>query len=160
VKQTELRRKTPLRRKSKRKKKSNLQRRKDNPSSNYWKKKADKLWSLCIRECRRCEMCGATNKKLEAHHLIRRDAKKYRHDLDNGICLCVTCHMGAFGQENGDNELISAHGTPWAFEAWMNLHRPKQHTWWLRHRHYVPTGEMNDYKAACERLQATLGAGK
>jgi hypothetical protein len=67
-----------------------------------WKKKADAMWSLCIRmRYKQCEICGrpgimtkAGNPVggLNAHHLIGRGNLLWRHDLRNGVCLCARCH--------------------------------------------------------------------
>lgn len=63
--------------------------------------KADKLWSLAIRQrdgsCRRC---GRTKPEviLHAAHVISRRYKAIRWDLRNGICLCMGCHHWAHKQ--------------------------------------------------------------
>lgn len=37
----------------------------------------------------RCERCGETEGKLNAHH---RDRDRLHHRLSNGECLCARCH--------------------------------------------------------------------
>jgi len=126
-------------------KKTKLQKKKDNVSSTYWKKKADKEWSLRARVPACCAICGRSNVQLHAHHLIGKRAIFFRHDLMNGICLCANCH------EFSDK--LSAHGTPWAFEKWMKRHRNEQFMWWDANRWETIAGVKVDYKAAYERLK-------
>ncbi len=64
------------------------------------------------RDKRTCQCCGDT-KDLEAHHLesyINNEA--LRASLDNGICLCQTCHT-VFHMENGYGD-----NTAQQFEMW------------------------------------------
>ena len=57
-------------------------------------KKLDNLWSLKIREPRKCELCGKKGdiKNFDAHHIRGRGNMSTRWDLDNGACLCKGCH--------------------------------------------------------------------
>ena len=58
-------------------------------------KKADSLWSLCVRKRDgECVLCGSKN-ALQAHHwiLTRNQSAKYRFDLRNGVTLCYGCHI-------------------------------------------------------------------
>ena len=58
-------------------------------------KKADSLWSQCIRtRDRECVLCGNKN-SLQAHHWIvtRNQSNKYKYDLRNGVTLCYGCHI-------------------------------------------------------------------
>ena len=55
------------------------------------KKEADTLWSKIIRSYGRCEKCGSTA-TLNAAHIYSRRFVATRHDLSNGLCLCVACH--------------------------------------------------------------------
>ena len=44
-----------------------------------------------------CEKCGASDVRLAAHH---KDHDPKNHRLENGVCLCVSCHNrehGTFG---------------------------------------------------------------
>ena len=58
------------------------------------KKQCDKKWSEKIRSKGYCEAkeLGGCKGILNACHIIRRGANALRHDLDNGICLCVAHH--------------------------------------------------------------------
>lgn len=58
-------------------------------------KKADSLWSQCIRtRDGQCVLCGSKN-SLQAHHWIvtRNQSNKYKYDLRNGVTLCYGCHI-------------------------------------------------------------------
>lgn len=52
-------------------------------------------WSLLVRNTwnNECQICGATNTKLDANHIIKfsEDPEK-RFELENGIALCRPCH--------------------------------------------------------------------
>lgn len=57
-----------------------------------WTEKLDKLFSEKIRaRDGRCLRCGR-KKYLHAHHIISRSHRSLRWDLQNGICLCFSCH--------------------------------------------------------------------
>lgn len=58
-------------------------------------KKADSLWSQCVRNRdRECVLCGSKS-SLQAHHWIvtRNQSNKYKYDLRNGVTLCYGCHI-------------------------------------------------------------------
>ena len=58
-------------------------------------KKADALWSLCVRSRdKECVLCGSKS-SLQAHHwiLTRNQSNKYKYDLRNGVSLCYGCHI-------------------------------------------------------------------
>ena len=77
------------------------------PTIKTLRNKADRLWSLAIRErdgaCRRC----GTTERLQAAHVISRRYKAIRWDLRNGICLCMGCHH-------------------------WNHHNPVEFDWWVQ----------------------------
>lgn len=89
--------------------KSNLQKKKDNPNSKYWKDKAMKMWGKFQHHTKRaCIICGRTRDetKLDAHHLIGRANVLFRNHPDNCAMLCVphhkydtviSAHMGQLG---------------------------------------------------------------
>jgi len=58
-------------------------------------KELDKLFSEYLRKkisC--CERCGgATSRKLQVHHFIRRRNYSVRYDDENCVVLCGGCHM-------------------------------------------------------------------
>ena len=58
-------------------------------------KKADSLWSQCVRlRDKECVLCH-NKTSLQAHHwlLTRNQSKKYKYDLRNGVTLCYGCHI-------------------------------------------------------------------
>ena len=130
------------------KKKSRLALAKDNPRSKYWRDRADRLWSQYIRRDGKCAICGRRDLRLEANHLIHRNAVFFRHNRENGICLCT--HHHTFSVE------LSAHGAPWAFEEWMKLHRLEQYAWWAKNRYQIITGQRINYQQVCDVLQTLL----
>ncbi len=87
------------------------------------------LWSKIVRMKGYCEMCGRTDLRLNAHHLIRKDYRFFRHNLENGICLCASCHIFNTPPK------ISAHGTPIAFDDWLRDTFPDRHEWLKKNRH-------------------------
>ncbi len=120
-----------------------------------YKKLCDRLWQRLIkaRARYRCELCGAESSQLHAHHLIPRQAVFFRHNLNNGVCLCPRCHTFNYGQGSDNNqEAISAHGTPWAFEDWLREHKPDQYAWFTKNRHKVFTGVKINYEQVYEQL--------
>ena len=61
----------------------------------YYIKKLDSLISGKVRSLGFCQRCGERNKKLECAHIISRNNKTLRWDLQNTLCLCTTCHFWA-----------------------------------------------------------------
>ena len=74
--------------------------------------KRDKEWSIEVRRkwnnC--CAYCGSTI-RTNAAHIIPREIRHFRHDLDNGVALCPKHHKFSFQW--------SAHLNPLAFYIWM-----------------------------------------
>ena len=103
-------------------KKSARQKAIDNPASNYWRNKADKLWQEIVRLQwqGKCAYCGDT-KYLNAHHLIDRGISGTRHSPPNGILLCPSHHKF--------NRRCSAHRGPVVFAAWLQKTYPKTWNW-------------------------------
>lgn len=95
-----------------------------------WEKKADEQYSRVIRQVGKCEICGREGKRgkkqgwtnLDAHHIIFRTHKEYRHDLSNGLCLCVHCHQWS---------VLSPHQASRQFFEWLEKNRPGQYQWYL-----------------------------
>lgn len=69
--------------------------------------KKDKMWSseVIARDGFKCVICGDT--RIQAHHIIPREVKFLRHDLNNGITLCASHHKFSIK--------ISAHRNPYIF---------------------------------------------
>ena len=72
------------------------------------RKKKDKIWAKMIKEKyhNKCIICGE-EKYLNAHHIIPKEIKKFRHDTINGIALCPKHHRFSFE--------LSAHQNPVMF---------------------------------------------
>ena len=81
--------------------------------------KKDKLWreAIKLRDSNECVICGSTN-YVHTHHIIPRELKEYRWNVDNGICLCAKHHK--FNRE------ISAHANPLEFVLWLQKNRKAQ----------------------------------
>ena len=129
---------------AKKRKRKSLAERRANPNSRYWMDKADDAWSDEIRKVGQCEIChkpgtarkedGAEVVGLHAHHLILRGRHRYRHDLSNGICLCIACH-GA--HPHFRNNKRCAHGSDdakKAFMEWLEEERPGVYGWLEEHK--------------------------
>ena len=81
-------------------------------------KKKDKEWANLVKERDGdCVICGET-KRLNAHHIIPRQIKKFRHNIDNGISLCPKHHRFSFE--------FSAHQNSYEFIKWMLKNRLEQ----------------------------------
>lgn len=60
------------------------------------KKQADTLWSQFVRQRDRvCQSCGHDGSQwvLQGAHIIGRRYLAVRFDPDNGMALCVRCHL-------------------------------------------------------------------
>ena len=80
-------------------------------------KKKEEEWSRIIRnqDGWACLICGNPYKP-NAHHLIPREIKEFKFDLDNGITLCWKHHKTC--------RQISAHNNPLAFFWWVEKYIP------------------------------------
>lgn len=83
-------------------------------------RKALAEWSLAVRACGCCAVCGATA-HLNAHHLLPKERyPEFKLVVTNGVALCPTCHKwGKF----------SAHRNPIWFTIWLRRARPLQYSW-------------------------------
>ncbi len=101
----------------KRKRKSALAKARENPSSPFWRRKADALWSLAVRARagNACEICGA-KENVQAHHLLDRSYSPTRHEPRNGVALCALHHKYSRFQ--------SAHRGGLLFHSWLAAARP------------------------------------
>ena len=89
-----------------------------------WQTKADKEWSRVIKEVGHCEWCGQSDEiaQMHAHHIIKRTNFNFRHLIENGHCLCASCH--SLGHS-------SAHKDRTAYLEWFELRRPGQWKWYM-----------------------------
>ena len=81
--------------------------------------KEDKEWASKVKERdgNKCIVCGNDN-MLNAHHIIPREVKEFKLELDNGLSLCPNHHF--FSRK------ISAHNNPIGLFFWMELNKPEQ----------------------------------
>lgn len=96
------------------KKKSNLQKRKDDGNSIYWRKKADAIWASYVKEIygNKCFICGEPE-LLNAHHAFPREIKAYRWNVENSVALCPYHHKYSLE--------LSAHRNPISFFTHMAI---------------------------------------
>lgn len=78
-----------------------------------------KEWSLAVRTRAglKCEWCGRSDVRLNAHHIIGKRHEPTRYLLANGICLCPRCHKFMIGG--------AAHENPLRVFLWLEEHRAK-----------------------------------
>jgi hypothetical protein len=74
--------------------------------------KLDKEWSMKVkqRDNNQCTICQS-KLYLHTHHIIPREFKESRHDINNGITLCAKHHKYSLD--------ISAHRNPIVFCLWL-----------------------------------------
>ena len=82
-------------------------------------KEKEALWSSEIkkRDGYACLICGSLYRPC-AHHLVPREHKEFKFDLDNGLTLCCKHHKFS--------RVISAHNNPMAFFLWLQKYRYAQ----------------------------------
>lgn len=105
------------------------------PKRKTLNKKLGDLWSKIIRLKGKCEKCSSI-RFLNAHHHYGKRALSTRWDIDNGVCLCPSCHVYS--------TVFSAHQTPALFVRWINKKRGEAWEERLRKKHrtiYKPTIE-------------------
>lgn len=88
-------------------------------SISFLTKKADKLWSECvkIRDWYKCQYCDKTE-YLNSHHLFTRARKSTRWVLNNGITLCSWHHTLS--------STFSAHQTWLEFFEWLEKRKGRE----------------------------------
>lgn len=86
-------------------------------------KEKDKIWrdSVLFRFKHSCAVCGINRKidnntKIHVHHIIPRENKEFRWDINNGVVLCARHHKYSFE--------ISAHRNSFAFYCFLYSHYP------------------------------------
>ena len=125
--------------------KTKLAKRKDNPNSKYWRKRADGQWAKEAKAVGMCEICGGRG-RLNAHHIISRTRLRFRHDKSNGVCLCVRCHVF--------DANISPHADSFGgekFLEWLKRERNGQWIWYESAKHDKRCAELT-YKQSYEEL--------
>jgi|GEM_PF-2129340 len=108
-------------------------------------KKADALFAAWFHANNtRCEICQ--DSLIEMHHLVRKGNKLCRWERLNSISLCSFHHR--------ESRLLSAHGSPDAFEDWLAENMPEQHYFWKIHKDQVGVSLTEDwYKSKIEELK-------
>lgn len=81
--------------------------------------KEDKEWAdkVKTRDGWRCVICGDVNRP-NAHHIIVRENKETKLDVNNGLTLCPKHHFFC--------RKISAHNNPIGLFLWLDTRRPEQ----------------------------------
>jgi len=84
--------------------------------------KKDKDWHDKVLEKfnYKCAFCGKSI-QLNAHHIIPRQIKATRWNVENGIALCVYHHRYSFD--------FSAHQNAFAFFIWLEKNRFEQYNY-------------------------------
>ena len=81
----------------------------------------DDIWKKKVKERDNytCQICGKKiqGKNCHAHHILPRQIKGMRWDIDNGITLCYQHHKVG---------IYSPHQNAIWFFGWMNVHKSKQ----------------------------------
>jgi len=92
-------------------------------------RKKDCEWKDIIRERDNytCQICGKKiNKYAHSHHIVPRQLKELRWDVNNGITLCFNHHkVGSY----------SPHQNALWFSEWMMINRPTQYCYLLDRLH-------------------------
>lgn len=67
---------------------------KKKPTRKALRNKADKLFSLAVRDRagNQCQNCGGVY-RVQCAHIVSRRYGAVRWALDNAVCLCAKCHM-------------------------------------------------------------------
>lgn len=101
------------------------------------KKACDTLWAEVVKAQAgyKCEFCKRPD-TLNSHHVFSRSKSSTRHDVDNGVCLCVAHHTFSSG--------FSAHKTPVEFIEWLKERRGE--AWYLKLRLRANQIYKPDYK--------------
>lgn len=99
------------------------------PDKRVLREKADQLWSYAVQERWgwRCAVCGRTDGKLDAHHLVPRGHYATRYLLCNGICLCFQCHTA--------DKDYSPHENAAGWTGWLEENHPEIAAWYHENRH-------------------------
>lgn len=82
-------------------------------------KEQDKEFGKAVKERDgwKCVICGDTNKP-NCHHILPRENRTLRHDLMNGITLCILHHKFSLK--------ISPHKNAFEFFCWLEKNRLEQ----------------------------------
>lgn len=87
-------------------------------------KEKHKKWreKVLERDNHKCQICKKKDGKLDVHHIIPKQFKEVRYDVQNGIVLCFRHHkMGRF----------SVHQNAVFFSVWLRVNRRQQYAYVL-----------------------------
>ena len=74
------------------------------------------------RDDYKCQICKRITGVLNAHHIIPKQFKEFKYDVQNGICLCFQHHrVGKY----------SPHQNALFFSLWLQVVKPKQYDYVL-----------------------------
>ena len=126
-----------------------MKRRKKKSARQQWDKKLLALWRDVVanRAKHRCEKCGRTSGKLDAHHIFSRRFYWTRWDPANGVYLCVHCHKFGHG---------SAHEDPESFRSWLCGHIGKDEYMKLYFKSHQPPRRLATIDYEAEKLSLEL----
>lgn len=76
------------------KKQDSVKKKREN-SDKWLNNKLDDAWSKAVRLQGYCSYCGKRSPEvvLHAHHIFSRKKYSTRWDVENGVCLCMSCHL-------------------------------------------------------------------
>ncbi|KKN83560.1 hypothetical protein LCGC14_0297990 [marine sediment metagenome] len=136
-------------------------RKKPDPNSPYQLKKADNRWSKVVREKAdyKCLFCGRSGRDYNpdtgipyvtnAHHMIPKGVSKfYRHNINNGICLCFYCHK--------HHEEWSPHANKTGFWKKLKKVAPVEYRWYMKRKDEVHPSVKVNYKQVASVMQDIL----
>ena len=85
-----------------------------------WKLKLLKVWSALVRLGGRCEKCGRSDIKRDAHHIFPRKTaiKPHWFYVPNGLDLCFNCHRDGAHSLDYDKQV--------EFHNWLVDYLPKR----------------------------------
>ena len=108
-------------------------------SKSYWKRKADKLFSLFVRSLDHCEKCSSIN-NLQAAHIYSRRYVNLRYDIQNVLCLCSKCHF-------------QWHDSPLDSMIWFNQAYPERVEYLTNKKRIIKKWTVNDYLKTIEEIK-------
>lgn len=113
---------------AKKRKKARKRTNKSVPAKGRLRDMADTLWSLAIKRDwnHRCAVCGSRQRMLHAHHIIPRHHGAHRYTLENGICLCPSCHLF--------NPHLSPHQNAVGWLDWLETWHISRYEWLIDHK--------------------------
>lgn len=111
----------------------------------------DKLWRSVGKSQAQCEVCvtlppseRVNYTQLHPHHIIGRNSRLTRWDLNNRIWLCPTHHT--MGND-------SAHRNALWFSAWLQEHKPDQYNYLQEKQHKAVKWTLDDLLEIREELE-------